>query len=50
MSRKSLKSHGITSLLMPRNELESIIVSFKQNLRIINKATNVYTKYENGKR
>lgn len=33
-----------------RNELESIIVSFKQNLRIINKATNVYTKYENGKK
>lgn len=33
-----------------RNELERIIVSFKQNLRIINKATNIYTKYENGKK
>lgn len=33
-----------------RNELEKIIVSFKQNLRIINKATNIYTKYENGKK
>ena len=33
-----------------RNKLEKIIVSFKQNLRIINKATNIYTKYENGKK
>ena len=33
-----------------RNELEKIIVSFKQNLRIINKASNIYTKYENGKK
>jgi CRISPR-associated endonuclease Csn1 len=30
--------------------LEKIIVSFKQNLRIINKATNTYQKIENGKR
>lgn len=29
-----------------RNNLEKIIVSFKQNLRVINKATNYYEKYE----
>lgn len=28
-----------------RNSLEKIIVSFKQNLRVINKATNYYEKY-----
>lgn len=33
-----------------RNELEKIIVSFKQNLRIINKTTNKYLAYENGKK
>src|SRR5690606_2003074 len=32
-------------------ELEKIVVSFKQNLRVINKTTNKYEKYveENGK-
>ena len=30
--------------------LKKIVVSFKQNQRIINKATNTYTHYENGKR
>ncbi len=29
--------------------LKNIITSFKQNLRIINKATNKYTKFEDGK-
>lgn len=29
-------------------ELQSIIVSFKQNLRVINKMTNFYWHYENG--
>ncbi|MBS1571669.1 MAG: type II CRISPR RNA-guided endonuclease Cas9 [Bacteroidetes bacterium] len=33
-----------------KNELEKIIVSFKQNLRVINKATNHYEKIENGKK
>jgi CRISPR-associated endonuclease Csn1 len=33
-----------------KNELEKIIVSFKQNLRVINKATNHYQKYVNGKK
>ncbi len=33
-----------------KNELEEIIVSFKQNLRVINKATNYYEKIENGKK
>jgi hypothetical protein len=35
-----------------KNELEKIVVSFKQNLRVINKATNKYTKYveKNGKK
>lgn len=28
--------------------LENTIISFKQNLRVINKATNKYTKFENG--
>lgn len=28
--------------------LDNIIISFKQNLRVINKATNKYTKFENG--
>ena len=30
--------------------INDIIVSFKQNLRIINKATNTYTRIENGKK
>ncbi|MDR3141416.1 MAG: type II CRISPR RNA-guided endonuclease Cas9, partial [Tannerellaceae bacterium] len=33
-----------------RNELEKIVVSFKQNLRVINKTTNKYLAYENGKK
>jgi CRISPR-associated endonuclease Csn1 len=33
-----------------KNELEKIVVSFKQNLRVINKATNNYQKFENGKK
>lgn len=30
--------------------LQEIIISFKQNLRILNKATNFYSKYENGEK
>ena len=30
--------------------LQNIIVSFKQNLRVINKTTNHYLHYENGKK
>lgn len=30
--------------------LNDIVVSFKQNLRVINKATNMYSCFENGKR
>jgi len=33
-----------------RNELEKIVVSFKQNLRVINKTTNKYQTFENGKK
>ncbi len=33
-----------------KNELDKIVVSFKQNLRVINKATNTYEKFENGKK
>ncbi len=33
-----------------RNELEKIVVSFKQNLRVINKATNYYEKIVDGKK
>ncbi|MEQ9378032.1 MAG: HNH endonuclease domain-containing protein [Imperialibacter sp.] len=33
-----------------KNELEKVVISFKQNLRIINKASNRYQKYENGKK
>lgn len=33
-----------------KDNLESIVVSFKQNLRVINKATNTYQKFENGKK
>ncbi len=33
-----------------KNELEKIVVSFKQNLRVINKATNYYEKIINGKK
>lgn len=32
------------------NTLQNIIVSFKQNLRVINKAENYYQHYENGKK
>ena len=30
--------------------LNNTIVSFKQNLRVINKATNIYSRYENGEK
>ena len=33
-----------------QNELEKIIISFKQNLRVINKATNKYKKIKDGKK
>ena len=33
-----------------RKALQNIIVSFKQNQRVINKATNHYTKYQDGKK
>jgi CRISPR-associated endonuclease Csn1 len=33
-----------------KNELEKVVVSFKQNIRVINKATNRYEKIENGKK
>lgn len=33
-----------------RTLLENIVISFKQNLRVINKATNYYEKIENGKK
>lgn len=32
-----------------KSALESVVVSFKQNLRVINKATNVYISYRNEK-
>ncbi|MBQ8336899.1 MAG: type II CRISPR RNA-guided endonuclease Cas9 [Bacteroidaceae bacterium] len=32
------------------NVLNEIIISFKQNLRVINKATNRYIRFENGKK
>ncbi|WP_312764912.1 type II CRISPR RNA-guided endonuclease Cas9 [Epilithonimonas sp.] len=34
-----------TFIVDARNSLENIVVSFKQNLRVINKATNYYEKY-----
>ncbi|HMO62602.1 MAG TPA: HNH endonuclease domain-containing protein [Ferruginibacter sp.] len=33
-----------------QEKLENVVVSFKQNLRVINKATNTYIKFENGKK
>jgi CRISPR-associated endonuclease Csn1 len=33
-----------------RNELEKIVISFKQNLRVINKASNRYEKIKDGKK
>ncbi len=33
-----------------KDELNTIVVSFKQNLRVINKATNYYEKIENGRK
>jgi CRISPR-associated endonuclease Csn1 len=33
-----------------QKELEKIVVSFKQNLRVINKTTNKYYAYDNGKK
>ena len=32
------------------SSLQQIVVSFKQNLRVWNQATNLYTKYENGQK
>ncbi|MDR0865394.1 MAG: hypothetical protein LBO74_10760, partial [Candidatus Symbiothrix sp.] len=33
-----------------KKELQKIVVSFKQNLRVINKATNKYEKFKDGKK
>jgi len=33
-----------------KNELDKIIISFKQNLRVINKTVNYYQKFEDGKK
>jgi CRISPR-associated endonuclease Csn1 len=52
------KRDKFTSFKMPwdnftvdaKNELGKIVVSFKQNLRVINKATNKYEKIKNGKK
>ncbi|HCR69904.1 MAG TPA: type II CRISPR RNA-guided endonuclease Cas9, partial [Anaerolineae bacterium] len=33
-----------------KNRLEKVVVSFKQNLRVINKATNFYEKIQDGKK
>ena len=32
------------------NSLQAIVVSFKQNIRVLTKATNQYSKYENGQK
>ena len=32
------------------NTLENIVVSFKQNLRVINKASNIFTRYKDGEK
>ncbi|QQT24692.1 type II CRISPR RNA-guided endonuclease Cas9 [Sphingobacterium spiritivorum] len=42
--RQFLKPWG-TFTIDAKNRLETIIASFKQNLRVINKATNYYEKY-----
>lgn len=39
----SFKSDSLTSL-------QEIVVSFKQNLRVLNQATNLFMKYENGQK
>ncbi len=44
------KKPWISFTVDAKNELEKIVVSFKQNLRVINKATNHYEKIENGKK
>lgn len=47
---QSLMKSTIEFPVDAKNELEKIVVSFKQNLRVINKATNYYEKFENGKK
>lgn len=48
---KSFMKPWSTFTIDAKNALENIVVSFKQNLRVINKATNYYESYsdENGK-
>lgn len=45
MSLKNSKSLGTIFTVDARTSLETIVVSFKQNLRVINKATNNYEKW-----
>lgn len=44
------KKPWINFTIDTKNELEKIVVSYKQNLRVINKATNYYEKIINGKK
>ena len=46
----SFKMPWKTFTIDAKKELDKIVVSFKQNLRVINKATNTYQKFENGKK
>ena len=47
---KEFKKPWNNFIVDARNELEKIVISFKQNLRVINKTTNKYQAYENGKK
>ena len=47
---KGFKKPWATFTEDSRNSLQNIVISFKQNLRVINKATNYYEKIENGKK
>jgi CRISPR-associated endonuclease Csn1 len=57
-SEEKIKREVPTDFIQPwetftidaKNHLEKIVISFKQNLRVINKATNTYEKIENGKK
>jgi CRISPR-associated endonuclease Csn1 len=47
---KEFKKPWESFTLDAKNGMQTIVVSFKQNLRVINKATNRYEKYKDGKK
>lgn len=50
ISYKEFKMPWDNFPLAAKEEISQVIVSFKQNIRVVNKATNQYERFENGKK